>query len=444
MPARRLVTGAVSCGLLLCIRAVAAAQTGTPAAPVGTPSSGAHVRIEAKLNGLQERIDNWLAAGGDPREVMPLGQQLDALMDAGTPEDIEAQIDRIRAVIATPPPTPVGVTGSAPVRVQPIPTNAAIIFHSVRSGVGPEVYTMTSEGTEVTQITFFNPRPYDQPYEHVAASFDHKMIAVDRYLKGGAGPTGVWIIDLEHGTEMRLVPKFFSAGNGGVDWSADGYIYFAGRPTAQQKEGIFRIRPDGSQLTQVIALASSDPGFVGDVSVSEDSSLLAYVRAVGVKSTSRTLLKTQIWVARVDGGEQRMVDDGGPELGNQGGFPIGDFDPETSPDNQSVVFSRTNTQHISFKSTMNTGQDLWVAPLDRSASARRLTLPGPISIVPDWHGGRIVFTEFNEQDGGYAGLVLINADGTGYRRLEGKIPNLRDGGRQGKWIPGAPVVNSSR
>ena len=36
----------------------------------------------------------------------------------------------------------------------------------------------------------------------------------------------IWVIDLERKTERHLVPDFFTAGNGGVDWSADGSIYF--------------------------------------------------------------------------------------------------------------------------------------------------------------------------------------------------------------------------
>src|SRR5262245_38717959 len=44
---------------------------------------------------------------------------------------------------------------------------------------------------------FNNP----QPYEHAAVSFDPRMITVARYLRGGTGPTGVWIIDM---TELRV------------------------------------------------------------------------------------------------------------------------------------------------------------------------------------------------------------------------------------------------
>lgn len=402
----------------------------------------ARERIDTKLTGLRERIQAWLAAGGDAHEVLPLGQKLDELLERGTLTEIEAQIDRIRAVVSTTPSparrgAQAGLDGT-PVSIdtRPIPASASIVFYSARSVLAEEVYTMNRDGGDVTQITFVGPRPDALPYEHVAVSFDRKMIVADRLLQGGSGPTGLWVIDLERRTESRLVPSFFTAGNGGVDWSPDGFIFFAGQRTVGENAGIFRIRADGSQLTQLITLDVADPGFVGDVSVSEDGSLLAYVRAVPMQGKSRTVLKTQIWVARSDGREQRMVDDGGPELGSQGGFPIGDFDPEISPDNKHVVFSRTNMQHVSFKDTFNNAQDLWVAALDGSQPARRLTQPGPISIVADWHDGKIVFTEYNEAED-FAGLALINPDGTGYRRLEPSLHKFPNCGRHGKWIPGA-------
>ena len=422
---------------------------GSPASPAGDPQrlESAHQRIAAKLRGLQERIDRWLADGGDPHEVLPLGQRLDRLMDSGTPEEIEAQIDRIRAVVAKPPPPQrrnPGTSAGQPlaIDVRPIPRDAAIVFYSTRSGVGQEIYTMNDDGGGVTQITKINPRSRDQPYEHVAVSFDHKLIAVDRYLQSGSGPTGLWVLDLHDKTERRLLPDFFVAGSGGVDWSADGYIYFAARPSVNAKAGVFRVRPDGSGLAELIALDAADPGYVGDVSVSADSSMLAYVRAIGVESNGRERLKTQIWVSKIDGSQARMVDDGGPEIGSQGGFPIGDFDPELSPDNLFVVFSRTNTHSLNFKDSFDTAHDLWIAALDGSSPARRLTRAGPISIVPDWEDSEILYTEYNEAHR-FAGLVLIHPDGSGYRRLEPKLDTFRNCGRHGKWIPNSAAQRQS-
>lgn len=414
-----------------------------PPAPKA-PASGAEAQTpraappQDLFRGLQEQIDAWIAAGGNPAVVFPMGTELDRLLKHGTPEQVAEQVAKIRALVSTvPKPLPAPVRGPVPVRVRPIPAQADIVFHSARSGLGPEIYTMRLDGSGLTQVTFLSPRPVDQPYEHVAVSFDRKMLAVNRYLRGGAGPTGVWVIDLERGLETRIAPDFFAAGYGGVDWSPDGFLYFAGRAKPSARSGIYRSRPDGSGLTALFVLEDKDPGYVGDLSVAEDGSMIAYVRAIVPNPATPNVLKTQVWVARSDGTQRRMVDDGGPELGSQGGFPIGDFDPEQSPDNRYVVFSRTNTKHVNFPGSLATAHDIWVAPVDRSKPARRLTRPGPISMVPDWQDGEILFTEINQADD-YAGLALIHPDGTGYRRIGPPATGLRDFGSAGKFIPKAP------
>ena len=82
---------------------------------------------------------------------------------------------------------------------------------------------------------------------------------------------------------------------------------------------------------------------------------------------------------------------------------------------------------------MNTAHDLWIARIDQSEPAYRLTQPGPISIIPDWHQGKILYTEFNEKED-YIGLVLIEIDGSGKLRLEEFPNNIWNGGRHGKYI----------
>jgi hypothetical protein len=402
-----------------------------PAARSNADARQSAVDRARRLEDLQRRIDAWVEAGGDPREVLPLGRELREYQIRGETEMVDAQIERILAVISkapkqapeASPSTLRTISDPVALHVRAIPKDAEIVFYSDRHGPF-EIFTMTSRGSGVTQITFRHP----QRYEHVAVSFDHRWIATDRYLEG-SGPTGLWVIDIERGVEFRLVPDFFAAGGGGVDWSPDGFIYFGGWATPREG-GIFRIRPDGSGLEKRIAIEPPERG-LGDVSVSDDGSLLAYVRTVSVKGER----KAQIWVARSDGSERRMVDNGGPESGDHGGFPIGDYDPEISSDNNFVVFSRTNTEHVNFAGTfLNTAHDLWVAPIDGSGPARRITEPGPVSIIPDWRGDEVIYTEYNEK-AGYVGLSTVRSDGSGYRRLEHGLRVMWSGGRHGKWIP---------
>ena len=175
-----------------------------------------------------------------------------------------------------------------------------------------------------------------------------------------------------------------------------------------------------------------DPAALSDLSLSNDGSLVAYVRGVARKHNDNWMLKPQIWLMNSDGSNQRMLHDGGAALGIQGRDVIGSNDPEISPDNRSVVFSHTNTEQHNFPSMIDEGHDLWTMNID-GTGLRRLTQPGPISIIPDWGNDKILYTEYSDADK-YCGLVLINTDGTGKRRLEEGI-GLWRGGRHGKFIP---------
>lgn len=328
---------------------------------------------------------------------------------------------------------------AAPVRVRGLPADAAIVFWSTRNAakaLGPShLYVMSADGGNVTQLTF---DAYS--YEHVAVSHDRRHVASTRHRHPFLSPgvSSVWITDLRAMKEARLVPEFYHAGGGGVDWSPDGFVYFAAQPVKGQGFNIFRVRPDGSALTQLtrLVLNSSsvppDPAFVGDVSVSQDGSMVAYVRGVARKLGRDWVMKPQIWVMRADGADQRLVHDGGDELGKRGDSWIGAYDPTISPDGTRVVFSQTDTAHRQFPKLIDQAHNLWVKNLD-GTGLHRLTQPGSISIIPDWQEGKILYTEYNEADG-YTGLVLINPDGTGKRRLE-QGSGLWRGGRHGKLIP---------
>lgn len=388
------------------------------------------VRLQQKMDQVQALVPRWAAAGGDHERIRPLGEQVEPLVQAGKFAEADAVLDRILAIISLPS------AQSSPLNTAPIPADAAILFWSTRgvdgaTPLGPSnLYVMDAQGGNVTQITSM-----PSYYEHANLSFDHRYIAANRYLDAAHMTSSLWVIDLEGQTETQLVPAFLSAGGGGFSWSRDGFIYFAGRPQGANGSDIFKVRPDGSGLHQVTSRDQSEPGFESDIRVSDDGSLISWSKIVARRgSDGRMHAKPQIWVMASDGTNPRMIDDGGPEVGEYGGVGIGDFDPKISPDNRYVAFSRTNTHYAVFKDQLNTAQDIWVAPLDGSAPARRVTAEGAISIVPEWLGETILYTEYNEQEG-YVGLVTINPDGTGKKRLESHPGHLWDGGRHGKPIP---------
>ena len=337
-------------------------------------------------------------------------------------------------------PNPDSQESSGPAIAEPtgeklgtIPEDATLIFWSTRDVgdakiLGPSnLYVMNQDGSKVTRITFES-----RQYQHAAVAPDRKHIVAS--CADGRNQT-MWLLDLEKQTRRQLVPHLLEAGNGGVDWSVNNWLYFRARPRGGPREPgngdeVYRVRPDGTQLTR---LTTTPELAVYDVSVSEDGTLIAFVGMRKLVINAKTGIKTQIWVAAADGSAPRLVDDGGREVGWLGGFPLGDYDPEISPDNRYVVFSRTNTGvPPNFRKSLKAAHDLWIVPIDGSAPAKRITEPGPICIIPDWHDGKIVYTEYNERDS-YAGLALINPDGTGRQRLE-RPAKLWDGGRHGKFI----------
>src|SRR5439155_16062826 len=277
------------------------------------------------------------------------------------------------------------------------------------------VYTMDIDGGNITQITF-----NAEPIEHTAASCDRRYVATDQHDVARV-PYSLWVFDLELKTEARLVPGFFAAGGGGMDWSPDGFIYFAGEPRKDAGRNIYKIKPDGSGLTQLTFYKLKptfppDPAQTGDVSVSEDGSKVAFVRIVTRPlDNKRYLPNPQVWVMNSDGSDQHMVFNGGDELGDSGSRDaIGAYDPEISPDGTKVVFSLTNTRYRNFASIgVNTAHDICVINMD-GTGLRRLTKPGPVCIIPDWTDNKILFTEYNEADR-YVGLVIMDPDGTNGR-----------------------------
>jgi len=233
----------------------------------------------------------WVEGGGDPSNIAPLWPMIDEHLKAGRFTEAESLVDQVLATVGAPAPASPGPsTGAAqheqlipgvfadrprPLDVRPIPRHAAIVFWSTRSqslrpdtpSLGPShLYTMDANGTHITQITYGAPHSY----EHAAISSSRALIAANRYLTNGAGETALWLLDLENKTETRLVPNFFSAGNGGVDWSPTGFIYFSGKPLPESPRDIFRIRADGTNLTRLTFSGTANPGEHFDVSVSKD------------------------------------------------------------------------------------------------------------------------------------------------------------------------------
>ncbi len=306
----------------------------------------------------------------------------------------------------------------------PVPTSAAIIYH--RDGF---VFVMNADGTNPLQITFTIPRAW----EHVALSPDRRFVVGNVQ---GANPTGIpgglsqlWLVDLTTGSETQLLPSFESVGNGGVAWDDNDRIYFACRirspfasPQTPQEfqanagsNDVCSVRADGSDVRTLIV--SPDQG-EADVSNAEDGTLLTYV----VQPVTEDV--TEIWIAETDGSNPRRIF----RAGKTGVASA--HDPEFSPDNQRVIFSMVNSQvppNFPAEPNANTAHDIYSIRVDGS-DLRRLSMPGPISIIPDWKNNTIIYTDIGDFTG-YIGASSVDPS-----KIDQSPVHLQAGATSPRWI----------
>ena len=439
----------VLCMLLACTRENAPGEIPSKIdKPTAASSRGG---IQGKIERLQNLLPEWVESGGNPEEIGSRMQKFQQAMQSGKPAEAEAKLDEVLALLEKTPAKAsekelvtrnvsqegCAITPPRKVTLGKLPPNAAIVFHKGRDDtgrpplverptVGDEIYVMSRDGAQVTQITFDNA----QYYEHVAVSHDRTKIAANRIVRDKDGlKSTLWVLDLERQSEAQLVGYFHSAGGGGVDWDRSGFIHFAGEKDRSYVPGgkaeVYKIRPDGTGLTQLTFAGSG----MADVGLSEDGTLVAYLRIVRKRLASRMTLVPQIWVMETDGSHNQLVFDPSdapiihrnPVSGNE--EYVGAHDPTPSPDKKQVVFSRGNPKFSNRPS--GAAHDLYVVNMD-GTGLRRITPEGPISIIPDWQDGEIVYTEINESDQ-YLGISVVKPDGTAQRRL--------GPGHSAKWIP---------
>ena len=76
----------------------------------------------------------------------------------------------------------------------------------------------------------------------------------------------------------------------------------------------------------------------------------------------------------------------------------------------------------------NTAHDIWIANREGSG-LKRLTKPGPISMIPDWKGDAVVYTEISDKEQ-YSGASVVNA-----RDGDQSPKRIKSGANSPKWIP---------
>ncbi len=301
----------------------------------------------------------------------------------------------------------------------PLASSVDIVFYE-----GPLIKAINSSGGgTVTLATVAAGRDL----EHVAVSPDRSRLVANYRI--GAGQSRVMVIDLMTGVQTDLLPGFYMAGNGGVDWDHNGFIYFSaidalpfpGTSVPAElilngaAENIWRVKYDGTSPQQ---LTSTTDRAEADVAVSQDGSMLTYVVTILEEPPH-----TEIWVANINGSSPQQV-----YVGGVSGVESA-HDPELSPDNSQVVFSKVNPLFFNFPAGPNTAHDIYKINVN-GTGLTLLTTPGPISIIPDWKGSKIVFLELDDDTVDYLGAVTIDDTGANYSRIY-------SGASTPKWIPDA-------
>ncbi len=368
-----------------------------------------------------------------------------------TPLAVEtSETEGLTGTTPTPPTpsTPIPGAGafiSAPVsvRLNPIPTSADIVYLRPRSippdgtpivpgGGSSDIWVMDDTGGNATQITFDNPRNY----EHVAVSFGRRYVVANQPDPTGAKGSILYLLDLQNDTEQKLVPDFHSAGGGGVDISVDGYVYVGCQEVNEPRTDLTRfmnsfdickIALDGSSVTKLILINDGD--IEADVAVSEDGTLVTSAIAA---AAGTGVAHSEIRVYNNDGTNIRT-----PHVATP---PVGSYDPTISPDNTKVAFSRENAAvppNWPGIGGLNIAHDIAVANVDGTGSLLRLTKPGSISIIPNWKGDRIVYTEMSDAVDWW-GASIVNDHDADQAPLRIKQYAVTP-----KWIPQASAGNLS-
>jgi len=195
-----------------------------------------------------------------------------------------------------------------------------------------EIYMTTISNNEPTRIT-------NTDYHHflVGTDEENRCLVVTRAIEDTNKPLGlgdedkksIWIIDLEKGNETQLTDNQTIAE--GDSFSPDGeWIVFWMQLTPETSSDIYKIRKDGSSLTQL-----TDTPLVNefDPQWSNTGDKIAYISYN--LSVPRFVLK----LMDANGENIDTVYDG-KDVVSTPRFPPGVYDPSWSPDDQWLVFEK--------------------------------------------------------------------------------------------------------
>jgi Tol biopolymer transport system component len=207
-----------------------------------------------------------------------------------------------------------------------------------------QLYSLDIETGEVVQLTnldcdFSSSKPIDST--RIMAAGMCTDTDGDGVISTKDKP-GIYLIDLDGKKVECLTDQLGLRSINNPDYSqANGKIVFSAQRPEEFHNYLFTLDLDGN-LEQV----TDDEEYLDfDCSWSEDGTKIVYGRFP--KQDYPWTMPTQVWLMDADGSNQEKITDGGPnpdDEGPHGPYPIGiDADPDLSPDNSQVVFSRLKT-----------------------------------------------------------------------------------------------------
>jgi len=273
------------------------------------------------------------------------------------------------------------------------PDGTRVAFVRGRYGGMPlhfSLYVAAADGTGVRRLALCGECGQFTVGQHLGWSPDGKWIAFSR---DNGRQESLWVTAATGGTPRRLTECLAACrGDYKPGWSPDGrQLVFERLGTTAKPGGIYTIRADGSGL-RLIAKGGQDPVW------SPDGHRVAFDDSSGIEVVNR------------DGSHLRPLTPGRWRRGE-----IPPRDPAWSPDGRRLVYFATPGPgpQESFRA------EVWTMNGDGSGRERlyrsgwRLIYWAPPIWSPD--GRMIAFSVANDPAAG--GTFVINADGTGLRRL---------------------------
>jgi len=280
-----------------------------------------------------------------------------------------------------------------------------------------QLYTLDIETGEVVQLTnvgydFSSSKPIDMT--RIMAIGAEEDTDGDGIV-GTGDEVNIYVVDLASKEIECLTDGLGLREYNNPDYSqVNGLIVFSAQRQELFHNYLFTLSLDG-ELTQV---TDDDEYFDFDCSWSEDGSMIVFNRLPSPESSS--LLPSKVWLMDADGSNMVQISEGGSNPDDEGPqwgmHPIGlDADPDLSPDNSKVVFSRLRT------GLMNEPFGIYDLVIHDIESGEETILDSSYAnMVPEWKSQGIVFVrqkKIGDRDVDLKQSIHVYIDGE-FRDLE--------------------------